>query len=85
MQAAKGQGVPCGERVAIIGQLEKLYGETVIFRGLFGEEAVFELIFSSRTSTWTAAITQVGGIMCILGVGEDGEMIKRLKPPGTAL
>ncbi len=47
----------CGERAAIVAQLERKYGETRRSIGLQQGHAVVEVYASDKTGSWTILVT----------------------------
>ena len=66
----------CGERDAIIAQLERKYGETRRSVGLQDGRGVVEVYASDRTGSWTILVTDTAGKSCLLAAGEAFESLK---------
>ena len=65
---AAGQSL-CGERAAIIAELER-YGETRRSIGLQHGSGIVELWASERTGSWTILVTNTAGETCMMAAGE---------------
>lgn len=69
---ASAQVVICGNRSAIVQQLEVNYQERQTAYGIIANEAVME-IYVSRQGTWTIVITERTGRSCIVAAGHSWE------------
>jgi isopentenyl diphosphate isomerase/L-lactate dehydrogenase-like FMN-dependent dehydrogenase len=73
---ALGLGVPaaargvCGERAAVIAELQHRYGETRRSVGLQQNRAIVEVWASDRTGSWTIVVTNADGRTCLMAAGE---------------
>ncbi len=66
----------CGEREAIVAQLERKYGETRRSFGLQQGRAVVEVYASEKTGSWTILVTDTAGKSCLMATGEAFETLK---------
>ena len=73
--AAEAQTV-CGERAAIVAQLERKYGETRRSIGLQQDRAVIEVYASDKTGSWTILVTDTAGKSCLIAAGDAFEAVK---------
>jgi hypothetical protein len=62
----------CAPRQQIIDILADQYQEKQQGVGMVNENAVFE-IFISRAGTWTAIVSDVQGLSCVIGSGAEWE------------
>jgi hypothetical protein len=65
----------CGERDAIVAQLERKYGETRRSVGLQEGRAVVEVYASDKTGSWTILVTDTRGRSCLMAAGEAFEAL----------
>ena len=73
---AAAQQIVCGERKAIVAQLEQKYGETRRSIGLQGGRGVVEVYASDKTGSWTILLTDTAGRSCLLAAGDAFEALK---------
>jgi hypothetical protein len=66
----------CGKRDAIVGQLERKYGETRRSVGLQQGRAVVEVYASEKTGSWTILVTDTDGKSCLMAAGDGFEAVK---------
>lgn len=66
----------CGEREAIVAQLERKYGETRRSIGLQQGRGVVEVYASDKTGSWTILMTDTAGKACLMAAGEAFEALK---------
>ena len=66
----------CGERDAIVAQLERKYGETRRSVGLQQGRALVEVYASEKTGSWTILVTDTAGKSCLMATGEAFETLK---------
>jgi hypothetical protein len=66
----------CGERAAIVAQLERKYGETRRSIGLQQDRAVVEVYASDKTGSWTILLTDTAGKTCLIAAGEAFEALQ---------
>ncbi|MGH6761230.1 MAG: hypothetical protein ACRECW_06515 [Phyllobacterium sp.] len=71
---ASAQVVICGNRSAIVQQLETNYQEKQTAYGVIADEALME-IYVSRKGTWTIVITERNGRSCIVAAGHGWEQV----------
>ena len=72
-----GAQMVCGEREAIISQLERKYGETRRSVGLQQQgRGVVEVYASETTGSWTILVTDTKGRSCLMAVGDAFEAVK---------
>ena len=69
----------CGQRAAIIAQLERKYGETRRSIGLQRGRAIVEVYASDKTGSWTILMTDTAGRSCMMATGEAFETVKTAK------
>ena len=68
----------CGERHAVIANLEKTYSEAPVSIGLASNGAVIEVL-ASPSGSFTILLTQPNGLSCVMAAGENWENLpKRL-------
>ncbi len=68
----------CGERRAVVADLEKTYSEAPVSIGLASNGAVIEVL-ASPSGSFTIILTQPNGISCVMAAGENWEDLpKRL-------
>jgi hypothetical protein len=73
----------CGERQAVIAQLQARYGETRQAIGLGGNNAVMEVFASAETGSWTILVTLPTGRTCLIAAGEAFEALPEVpRVPG---
>lgn len=60
----------CGERAAVVAELERRYGETRRSVGLQQGRGVIEVWASERTGSWTILLTDAEGRTCLMAAGE---------------
>lgn len=73
--SAQAQAV-CGQREAIVAQLEKKYGETRRSVGLQQGRGVVEIYASKDTGSWTILVTDTRGLSCLMAAGEAFQIEK---------
>ncbi len=66
----------CGERDAIVAQLERTYGETRRSVGVQQGRAVVEVYASDKTGSWTILVTDTAGKTCLIAAGEAFEALQ---------
>ncbi len=68
----------CGERRAVVANLEKTYSEAPVSIGLASNGAVIEVL-ASPSGTFTIILTRPNGLTCVMATGESWEDLpKRL-------
>ncbi len=68
----------CGERRAVVANLEKTYSEAPVSIGLASNGAVIEVL-ASPSGSFTIILTQPNGLSCVMASGENWENLpKRL-------
>ena len=68
----------CGERRAVVANLEKAYSEAPVSIGLASNGAVIEVL-ASPSGSFTIILTQPNGLSCVMAAGENWENLpKRL-------
>ena len=71
----------CGERRAVVENLDQTYSEAPVSIGLASNGAVIEVL-ASPSGSFTIILTQPNGLSCVMAAGENWENLpKRL--PGT--
>ena len=65
----------CGERDAIVAQLERTYGETRRSFGVQQGRAVVEVYASDKTGSWTILVTDTDGRSCLMAAGDAFEAL----------
>jgi len=72
MGATQTQAQPtnCAERSAIVSRLAQHYGESRQSVGLNHDNTLVEVFASLDTGSWTIAITQPGGLTCLVAAGQ---------------
>lgn len=63
----------CGERSAVVAELESRYGETRRSIGLEQGRGVVEVYASEETGSWTILVTNTAGRTCLIAAGEAFE------------
>ncbi len=66
----------CGQRDAIVAQLERKYGETRRSVGLQQGRAVVEVYASEKTGSWTILVTDTAGKSCLMAAGDAFEAVR---------
>jgi hypothetical protein len=66
----------CGERDAIVAQLERKYGETRRSIGLQQGRSVVEVYASDKTGSWTILMTDTRGKACLMATGDAFEALR---------
>ncbi len=75
--AAQAQAM-CGERRAVVANLEKTYSEAPVSIGLASNGSVIEVL-ASPSGSFTIILTQPNGLSCVMAAGENREDLpKRL-------
>ena len=74
----------CGTYDSVVSRLAERYGEARQGRGL-SNGFVIELFASEETGTWTVLRTDVRGIACLLGAGDNWESIQPALKEGDNL
>ncbi len=68
----------CGERRAVVENLEQTYSEAPVSIGLASNGSVIEVL-ASPSGSFTIILTQPNGLSCIMAAGENWEDLpKRL-------
>ena len=62
----------CGERDAVIAELEQVFAETPMAVGQVDGNAIMEILVS-ESGTWTILATGTDGMSCIVSAGEGFE------------
>lgn len=72
MGATQTQAEPvnCAERALIVSRLAEHYGESRQSIGLSNDNTLVEVFASRDTGSWTIAITQPGGLTCLVAAGQ---------------
>jgi NADH:ubiquinone oxidoreductase subunit F (NADH-binding) len=70
-----GAQMVCGERKAVVAQLEGKYGETRRSIGVHEQRGVVEVYASDTTGTWTILVTNTEGKSCLMAAGEGFESL----------
>lgn len=73
VSAPAGAQTICGERAAIVAELERRYGETRRSADLRAGSGLLEVWASERTGTWTVLLTDPAGRTCLLAAGDGFE------------
>lgn len=68
--SAAAGAVPCGQRDAMLAELEKRYGETPVAIALTYTGAAVEVV-SSGSGTWSILVTVAGQPTCLVAAGTD--------------
>ena len=83
---AAAQQQPCDTRAAILAGLTGQYGETRRAMGISGDGWLIEWWGNGDTGTWTITKTSAGGVMCMIGSGQNFQTIAETLPkPGTEM
>lgn len=69
----------CTQHGDLVNQLGKKYGETVSASGFDGA-GNFVQVFSSKTGSWTIAVSTPGGQTCVISAGNDWQK-EESEPP----
>ena len=72
--------VLCGDREAVLNNLEETYSEVPVSRGLASNGAVIEVIVSPSGS-FTILYTMPNGLACVMTAGEGWGPVEK-KTPG---
>lgn len=70
------QALPCGPRDVIVELLAERWGETRKSVALDTNGAMVEIFASEETRTWTLAVSNPGGVTCIVLTGHAWEAVK---------
>ena len=70
----------CGDRKAVLNNLEETYSEVPEDRGLASNGSVIELVVSPSGS-FTILYTMPNGLTCVMAAGESWEPVEK-KTPG---
>ena len=60
----------CGQRRAVIANLEKTYSEAPVSIGLASNGSVIEVL-ASPSGSFTIILTQPNGLACVMAAGEN--------------
>jgi hypothetical protein len=71
-QSQAPRGPPCIARAQLIAQLNAMFGEQAIGRGLAQGGFVLEL-FAGQSGSWTVVATTPQGMSCFVAAGEGWE------------
>lgn len=77
------QAASCGQRDAIVAELQGKHGETLQMEALARSDrgaAVFEIWANVETGTWTATATGANGLTCIAGFGDNYRRVAAQAP-----
>ena len=76
-------GMTCGDRTKLLKALSEKYKEAPRALGLSSSgKAIFE-VFTSKTGTWTIAVTLPSGMTCLVASGQAFEHLSEpLRPTG---
>ena len=66
------QQMACGERSALVGQLQEKYKESAQGIGMTGNGAVVELL-TSEAGSWSMVLTMPNGKSCLIATGDGWE------------
>ncbi|WP_051285262.1 hypothetical protein [Nisaea denitrificans] len=69
----------CTQHGDLVNQLGKKYGEAVSASGFDGA-GNFVQVFSSKTGSWTIAVSTPGGQTCVISAGNDWQK-EESEPP----
>jgi len=72
----------CGERSALLKQLDGKYKEAPISMGLAANGSVVEVTRSDK-GTWSLLLTNPAGLTCLMAAGEHWEVLKDKKAKYT--
>ena len=68
----------CGERRAVVENLDQTYSEAPVSLGLASNGSVIEVL-ASPSGSFTIILTQPNGLSCVMAAGENWENLpKRL-------
>ena len=73
-QPSHAEGLPCGNRAAIIKALSAKYKESPKFLAIAGQKNLVE-IFISKTGTFTILLTPPAGQTCIIMAGDSWDQL----------
>jgi hypothetical protein len=79
LSAPAGAAAQCGARDAIVAILAERYGETRQAVGL-AQNTVMEVYASAETGSWTIAVTDTAGKMCLVAAGQQYEAVAEELP-----
>ncbi len=66
----------CGERRAVVANLEKIHSEAPVSIGLASNGAVIEVL-ASPSGSFTIILTQPNGLTCVMAAGENWENLPK--------
>ena len=66
----------CGERRAVVANLEQTYSEAPVSIGLASNGAVIEVL-ASPSGSFTIILTQPNGLSCVMAAGENWENLPK--------
>jgi hypothetical protein len=69
----------CGERGAVVANLEKTYSEAPVSIGLASNGSVIEVL-ASPSGSFTIILTQPNGLSCVMAAGENWENLPKRLP-----
>jgi len=70
----------CGERDAVLGYLQRDWGERVLTQALAEDGSIIETLVAPNTRTWTVIRTTADGVSCLLLSGGAFDIVAA--PPG---
>lgn len=76
------QPAACGPRPDVLAWLETAHAEQPVSYGVIGDSHILE-IHASESGNWTALITSVNGVSCIVSAGHSWTALTPL-PSGAA-
>ncbi len=71
LPSAQAQSI-CGERRALVANLQNTHSETPVSVGLGSNGTIIE-VFASPSGTFTIILTQPNGLSCVMAAGEYWE------------
>lgn len=77
---ARGQGLQCASRAAMVAQLLSEYAEIPVASGLQSNGALVEIL-TSPSGTWSIIVGKPGGLTCLVASG-DGWQAAMPQVPG---
>lgn len=73
----------CAPRDEVVKQLGAQFSEAPVSRGLTGDGMVLE-VFASPQGTWTAVLSELTGVSCLVSGGDGWQSIDHSLRTGTS-
>ncbi len=81
-QAATAAPAACGQRTDIVAFLASEFKEAPIAVGIDSNGNLVEVLSSRSGSTWSVIVTTPNGVSCLVGSGEDWQVLKAVDEDG---